>query len=237
MSGYLHNLARRALRRTAVLHSVATLPFAAALSMPPQEEESHVDLRPPARSPDSEGAAKQAGKGRVNRAAQVEGARAHRAPERAPLRTRTLEPLVPVAIEAAVRASQPLARAGPPAATADTAPRSAAAAASESDRTTLADEPHESAHEDPSGWPETTVLHAASAARVTAVPARRVTPATAAQKSRPVRPETATEVHLSIGRVEVAVLAQAPAPKEARPRVSRTMSLAEYERRRRERDR
>jgi len=238
VSGYLHNLARRAVRRTAALHSVATLPFAAELSMPPQEEESHVDIRPLARSPDSDGAAKQVGRGTVNRAAQEEGARARRAPERVPPRTRTPEPLLPLAIEATVRASQPLARARPPAATADTAPLSAAAAASESDRTTFAGKPHEFAQEGLSRWPETTVLHTASAAQVTVVPSRRVTPATAAQGSRPaVAVETATEVHLSIGRVEVAVLAQPPAPKEARPRVNRTMSLAEYERRRRERDR
>lgn len=237
MSGYLHNLARRAVRRTAVLHSVATLPFAAELSMLPQQEESHVDLRPLARSPDSDGAAKQVTRSTVNRAAQEEGARARRAPERPP-RTRAPEPLLPRAIEATVRASQPLARARPPAATADTAPRSAAAAASESDRTTFAGKPHEFAHEGLSRWPETTVLHTASAAQVTVVPSRRVTPATAAQGSRPAGAvETPTEVHLSIGRVEVAVLAQPPGPKEARPRVNRTMSLAEYERRRRERDR
>lgn len=237
MSGYLHNLARRALRRTAALHSVATLPFAAALSMPLREEESRVDVRPPARSPDSDAAAKQVGESTANPAAQEEGARARRAPERASPRTRTPEPLVPLAIEATVRASQPLSRARPPEAPADAAPRRVAAAASESDRATLAGEPRESTHEGASRWPETTVLHTASAAQVTAVPSRRVTPATAARGSPSVRPETATEVHLSIGRVEVAVLAQPSAPKEARPRVNRTMSLAEYERRRRERDR
>lgn len=238
MSGYLHNLARRALRRTAALHSVATLPFAAALSMPLQEEESHVDIRPLPRSPVFEGAGKQVGQGTANRAAQEEGARARRAPERAPPRTRTPEPLVRPALEASVGASQPPSRARPPAGPADNASGSTVTDASESGGAMLTDKPQYSAHDGPSGRPEAAVLPAASAVQVIAAPSRRVTPATAAQGSPPVRMvETATEVHLSIGRIEVAVLAQPPAPKEARPRVNRTMSLAEYERRRRERDR
>lgn len=247
MSGYLHNLARRALRRTSALHSVATLPFAAVPSMPPQEEESRVDIRLLAPSPDSGGAANQVGKGTADRAAQEESARARRAPERAPPgtqaperappRTQAPEPLVPLTVEASVRASRPPARARPAAALADTEPRSAAGAASESGRTTLAGEPRESAHEGPVRRTKAAALHATSATQVIAVPSRRVTPTAVAQGSRPVRAvETATEVHLSIGRVEVAVLAQSP-PKETRPRVNRTMSLAEYERRRRERDR
>jgi hypothetical protein len=233
VSGYLRNLARRALCRTAVLHSVATLPFATVPSMPLQEEESRVGLRPPARSPDSAGTGGQVGNGTASRSAREEGARAHRAPERAAGRRQLPEPLVPSAGDPPVR--PPPARRV--AASAGKMPPTTGGIADESGRATTSDAAHEVARE-ASSWRPQTALPQASAVPVIAVPSRRSAPPEATARPRAVRmADTATEVHLSIGRVEVAVLAKSPASKEGRPRIDRTMSLAEYERRRRERDR
>jgi hypothetical protein len=251
VSGYLRNLARRALRRTGVLHSVTTLPFATVPSMPLQEQESRVGLRAPARGAESESTARQARKDAASRPAQAEGARARRAPESAAVRRQPPELLVPRAadppqrlprppelfIPLAVDPTQRLPRARPVAARAGNMLPTAGGVADESGRAATSDGPHDFVRDGSSPRPEAT-LPQASAVQVIAVPVRRAAPPAATSRPRPVSTaETATEVHLSIGRVEVAVLAQSSAPKESRPRVNHTMSLAEYERRRRERDR
>jgi len=223
VSGYLHGLACRALRRTAPLHSVAILPFANAPSHPPQEEESRVAIRPAAA--DLKGDA-------ANRPARAEGGPMRGPTGRDAPDASAPEPLLPP--PATLPAS--LARTRPPADNSDITPRSTAAAARERGHAPTGGERHGIS---PGASPPREVAspRAARVPHPISVASRRAAAMPATQGPRPVRAvETATEVHLSIGRVEVAVLAQTPAPKEARPR-ARTMSLAEYEQRRRERER
>ena len=233
MSGYLHNLARRALRRTSPLHSVAILPFASAPSLPPQEEESRVALRPLPRKRESPDAARDVKPDAANRPARDEDAPTRRAPERDPHRLLVPEPLVPPP----ARMAAPLARAHPLADDSGITPRATASATQKPGRAVASREPHDTASEGTSPPQEMASPRVAPERQVMTVTSRRAPATTAIQGPRPLQAvETATEVHLSIGRVEVAVLAQSPAPKETRPR-ARTMSLAQYEQRRRERER
>jgi len=234
MSGYLHNLALRALRRRSPLHSVALLPFAGASTLAAQDEESPTAAHPTSPRTASPGATEKIKANAAHRPRGDEGVPPRRAPERELPRELLQKPLPSKLAEV----PEPLVRPHPLTAAAEDGRRTISATARAQSAATVIDEPHSPAGENTSRPAAAEPVRTAFERQPLVVPSRSLARALALHDARPFRDaDSSTEVHLSIARVEVAVLAQEPAPRERRPRLDRTMSLAEYERRRRERER